>query len=243
MQFADSSSFAIEFVFREIDGASYFVPAYAKHRPACKRILNGQFYEPKTHALVAELLQLWPGNMVHAGTFFGDMLPSFSKSCGAGGLVYAFEPLLENYVLARLNVDANRLENIVLFNSGLGERLGPCRIARGADSGVHFGGSSKISETGDVTSTIVTVDSLGLSQLSILQLDVEGFELFALLGAKATIVAQRPVVLVEDNERNCKPFLRSIDYQFAGAIPGLNMWFPQEKPQIGKVLSGYSVDN
>lgn len=241
MQFVDGSSFHIDFETRDVDGARYFLPDYARHRPAGKCILNGRYYEPQTHKLVAMLLQAFPGNMVHAGTFFGDMLPSFSRSCGEGGTLYAFEPLLENYVFARLAVDYNELGNVVLFNSGLGERLGPCRIARGVASGTHSGGASKISDAGDVTSSLVTVDSLGLTQLSILQLDVEGFELSALTGAKATIMAHRPAVMIEDNNRNCESFLSSLGYTLNGTIPGLSLWSSRDRDDLGKLLTDFAA--
>ena len=60
--------------------------------------------------------------MVHAGTFFGDMLPSLSAKCPA--TVFAFEPVLENYVLAKLTVSENNLGNVLLLNSALGSSYG-----------------------------------------------------------------------------------------------------------------------
>lgn len=239
MQFIESSAYRVGFTGVVIDGARYFVPDYAAHRPAGQAILKGRYYEPRTHALVRLLLESLPGNIVHAGTFFGDMLPSFSRACGTAGRVYAFEPLLENHVLARLTVDANRLENVVLFNAGLGAALASCLMARGSAAGTHAGGASKVSPRGDASATLMTIDSLGLTQLSILQLDVEGHELEALTGARRTIAACRPVIMIEDNGRACAPLLGQSSYVFAGQIPGLDIWLPAGADGAADVVSRF----
>ena len=64
--------------------------------------------------------------MLHAGTFFGDMLPSFSRK--TPGLVYAFEPVLENYLLAHQVTERNDLDNVLLFHAGLAEHARPGRV-------------------------------------------------------------------------------------------------------------------
>ena len=237
-EFATNSAFTVGFEKRQFDNATYFIPGYARNRPACQAFLNDRYYEPRTHDLVRFLLLSYPGNIVHAGTFFGDMLPNFSRACGPGGNIYAFEPLLENYILARLSVDVNKLGNVVLFNSALGEEIAACRMSR-SQGNIHSGGASQVSDKGETSSTVVTIDSLGLRQLSVLQLDVEGHELAALRGATQTISACRPVIMIEDNKRNCEPVLSGMDYVPAAVIPGLRVWTPQEKPDVGAAISEF----
>ena len=241
MALLTKSAFGIAFETRNFGDVRYYVPDYARHRPTCQAILKGTYWEPGTHRIVASLMKVAPGNIVHAGAFIGDMLPSFSRACGTTGFVYAFEPLLENYVLARLTVDHNRLSNVLLFNSGLGDRLMPCRVAHRGDKGLHAGGSSRISQTGGVSSAIVTVDGLGLDQLSILQLDVEGYELRALKGARKTLAASRPVVLIEDASDNCGSFLADIGYRRVGSIPGLYIWCPNERTDLISSVNRFIV--
>ena len=227
-RFIQDGAFRVEFEEVTFQGDVYFLPRYAGHRPAVTAIKNGQYYEPLTHSLVAILMEQRPGDMIHAGTFYGDMLPSFSKKCA--GTVYAFEPVLENYVLAKLCLERNALSNVALFNSALGETIGAAFIDFEDAQGTHRGGSSTISAAGQPT-TIVTIDSLGLGHLSILQLDVEGFELNALKGARETILNNSPTILVEDNNRNCAPYLEGLDYALAGGIPGLTIWVPSNEKQ------------
>lgn len=213
--------YRIAFTRVEVGGEVHFVPAYALHRPACQQILSGSYYEPQTHELVQALLGVRNGDLIHAGTFFGDMLPSFSKSCS--GTVYAFEPVLENYVLAKLSIEANDLDNVVIINSGLGSKLSTTRIDTGEQADKHHGGASQIAATGQRTS-LMTIDTLELKNVSVLQLDVEGFELEALRGAVRTLRASVPTVLIEDNNSNCAPFLQSISYSHVGSVPGLEVW-------------------
>jgi hypothetical protein len=102
----------LDFAVRTIGRNSYFIPEYAMHRPLCKNLMKGKLHEPRKHKLVDAVMRRRPGNMVHAGTFFSDMLPSFSAKCP--GTVFAFEPVLENYVLAKLTVSDNNHGNVLL---------------------------------------------------------------------------------------------------------------------------------
>ena len=100
------------------NNAEFYVPDYARHRPVAQTVLDGRNVSPALHQFVGRLLEARPGSMVHAGTFFGDMLSSFSRK--TPGVVYAFEPVVENYLLARAVVETNHLGNVLLMHSGLG---------------------------------------------------------------------------------------------------------------------------
>lgn len=219
--------FIIDYLATSVGGEQHFVPAYAPHRPACQNIIAGRYYEPDTHRLVKDIFEVLPGNLIHAGTFFGDMLPSFANSVG-GGRVFAFEPVLENYVLAKLTTAANDLENVILFNAALGDAVGTARISTLGDDGLHKGGSSSIAGDGQIC-TMLTLDGLGLPDISVIQLDVEGFEVHALNGASTILSTQMPVVMVEDNGRGCEAFLQDRGYELVGAIPGLNIYLPRNQ--------------
>jgi FkbM family methyltransferase len=217
----DKQSYTVSYVEKEVDGAKYYLPTYASHRPAVRAVETGQMYEPETHFLIRKIQTKKPGNMIHAGTFYGDMLPSFSRSCPR--TVFAFEPVLENYVLAKLCVENNGLENVLLFNSALGQKVGMARINTGIGESQHRGGASMISTKGQLT-PVVTIDGLSVDDLSIIQLDVEGYELEALLGAVVSIRKYRPIIMVEDNNGNCANFLNLFGYELSRTIPGLMVW-------------------
>lgn len=217
---AAENGYTVSYLPVDLEGSRFFVPAYATHRPASRKLLRGQFYEPDTHRLMQVLLPQRPGDLVHAGTFFGDMLPTFAAACQ--GRVYAFEPVLESYVLAKLCLIHNDIKNVALFNAGLGAELGIVHMDTG-DGQAHRGGASQVADTGQVT-TLMAIDCLAIETLAVLQLDVEGFEEPALQGAEQTIARHRPVIMVEDNNNTCAGFLEPRDYHHVGRIPGLEIW-------------------
>jgi FkbM family methyltransferase len=162
---------------------------------------------------------------VHAGTFFGDILPSSSQE--VSGKTYAFEPVFENYILARLCVKANQLDNVMLMNSALSESLGSLLIDTAQSDGRHAGGGSSISDHGEICAAI-DIDRLQIDDLVLIQLDVEGHELSALKGARHTIKASMPVIAIEDHHGNCAGFLAGLNDESIGSIPGLTLWVPGE---------------
>lgn len=203
------------------DDAVYFVPHFAARRPVARRILRQTYVEPDLHALVESVMQRRPGSMVHAGTFFGDMLPSFSRK--TPGTVYAFEPVLEHYLLARAAVEVNGLANVRLLHAGLSTEpgIGSIRTQRGER---HIGGAAALIR-GPVKAAhraqdvaILSIDQLKIAGLSIVQLDVEGWELPVLQGGRETLRSQEPVIVIEDNRSNCVAFLAELGYAEVGRL-------------------------
>ncbi|MEO1081545.1 MAG: FkbM family methyltransferase [Pseudomonadota bacterium] len=231
--FNENGEYKIGYVKTKIAGGAYFVPSYATHRPAVANILNGKLYEPATHVFVEKFFQRSTGSMIHAGTFFGDMLVNFSKSVNA--TVYAFEPVLENYVLAKLCVEENQLRNVLLTNSALSESITNLLINTSEDANLHAGGASSISKEGVICSALA-IDCMNASDIALIQLDVEGHELQALKGAEKTIAQSRPVIAIEDNEKNCGAFLEQHRYEITTKIPGLDIWTPAESEEKKEVV-------
>ena len=55
----------------------YCVPLSSHYRPAAKTVLSKKVYEPDTIEYM--LKNCKSGDVVHAGTYFGDFLPALSK--------------------------------------------------------------------------------------------------------------------------------------------------------------------
>ena len=146
-----------------IDHSKYFVPTYAMHRPAVKDICKGKLFEPNTHKFVETLCGKKSGSIVHAGTFFGDMLPNFSKF--VNGSVYAFEPVLENFLLAKLSVDVNNLSNVILLNSALSSSISNLRINTSEKDDLPMQEVHRRSLSKDKFVRLVKIDSLDASDI------------------------------------------------------------------------------
>lgn len=181
---------------------AYCVPASLKDRPAVKRILAGRVYEPDTLEFIRD--RCGNGDIVHAGTFFGDFLPALSAGCVGQAKVWAFEPNPESYRCATITIGLNNLRNVNLVNAGLGAEVSRQRVQVEDESGHPLGGGSRIVSASDAGSgtedvDIVTVDATVPADraVSILQLDVEGYEQQALAGARQTIERCRPIIILE----------------------------------------------
>jgi len=113
-------------------------------------------------------------------------------------MVHTFEPDERLFKLLKQNVSA---PNVQAENSALGARSGSRSITK--PDGGHDGETYLI-EDGDETSKnytpVTALDGQAFESLDLLYLDIEGYELFALEGARETIRHHRPVVVVEINK-------------------------------------------
>ena len=218
----------IETAVVRFDDAVYFVPGYAVHKPVAGRILRKKYVSPPLHAVVERVMGWRPGSILHAGTFFGDMLPSFSRKTPS--LVYAFEPVLENYLLARHVIERNELDNVLLFHAGLAERTRLGRVETMRSPHRHRGGASFVVSDPERPThatqriSLIPIDHLAIDDLSILQLDVEGFERRVLEGALETIARNEPVIVLEDNRDDCEELLSSLGYTRSGQVAGDHLY-------------------
>lgn len=193
-------------VFAENKYGSYCVPKKSAHRPACQAIISGGIYEPETIQYILD--NRGDGIVVHAGTFFGDFLPAIS---GKGKRVYAFEPVFENYRCAKITLDLNfeykEDHNTYLHHAALGtstfEKL---TMMTKDNTGQSMGGGSRVeknpqnseNERFEVTnSTTIDFTLPTKTDVSIIQLDVEGFEEEALKGAVQTLRKSKPILILE----------------------------------------------
>lgn len=192
------------FIFARNEYGVYCIPAGAAHRPASRCVMRGEVWERKT---VQFMLENCRGEaVITAGAFFGDALPALSKVCK---WVWAFEPNPENHHCAQLTVLLNDLRNVTLCRAGLGERCETRQLVVKDHQGRSLGGASQIANITDrgsesVPVELVTIDSMAYDQanIAIIHLDLEGFEEYALRGARKTIERYRPLLILETVPKN-----------------------------------------
>lgn len=100
--------------------------------------------------------------------------------------VIAFEPVAVNR--ARIQLRAN----VEVRAAALGAEAGVCSMHNQGDNI----GMWQVTEGADVS--VQTLDAMRLNDLDYLKLDLEGYELYALQGARETIGRCRPVILLEE---------------------------------------------
>lgn len=119
---------------------SYFVPLHHS-RPAVNAIKEGQVYEKDTLEFIEAIYEKGT-DVIHAGTYFGDMLPFFSSLVKENN-VWAFEPVALNYDCATKNIQLNDLKNVNLFHLALSDKTTQL-IMNTMENGEFLGGGSKI---------------------------------------------------------------------------------------------------
>jgi len=145
-------------------------------------------------------------------------------------VVYAFEPVLDNYVLAKRNIANLKLENVTLFNAGLGKAAGFAIMQTRSQDGVFRGGASSMSSQKNLDPAlservpVLALDELKIANVSLLHLDVECFEREVLTGARLLIAASKPIILIEDNKQNCAEILEKLGYRHAFHRDSLHYW-------------------
>lgn len=126
----------------------------------------------------------------HVGTWTALLSARF-------GAVHAFEPSADTFEALQANQQAFGWPNVQLHHAALGATRGV--VSMGLDpahAAIGNTGARFVQPGTDVAQ--LTIDSLQLPSLGFLKLDVEGGEVFALQGAKATLRRCQPVVLFEN---------------------------------------------
>lgn len=136
---------------------------------------------------IREVRALGKGNVVvDAGAYIGDSTQIFLER---GAEVYAFEPDPNAFECLKLNCPEAHCYNTAL---GHGEQY------RVQILGGNIGGKWLVTDPHSKNQA-VSLDSFHLNRLDLLKVDVEGFELFVLQGARQTILRCRPDLLIEFN--------------------------------------------
>lgn len=128
--------------------------------------------------------------------------------------VITFEPDAENF--ACLQYNCKDRSNVTAHKAAVGNSREPVRVQE--IQGMRFGelcvntGAYRVVPGGDIPQ--MTIDDLNLPTLDFLQLDVEGFELNALIGGLDTIQKYSPVIMVETFGHGDDPtvFLEDLGY-------------------------------
>lgn len=169
----------------------------------------------------------WPSNGPIAELFkYGNDWISYAKqrrtaiqaggNCGMYASWYAkkfdnvhtFEPDPISYKCLRAN--SRRFSNIQYYPYGLGNSVSNAslRVDDIKNIGVH-----KIVNSGGISVKLVTIDSLNLSDVDYIHLDVEGYEDKVIEGAVKTIARCRPVIV---SEKNLNILVTNYDYRYEG---------------------------
>jgi len=126
--------------------------------------------------------------------------------------VYTFEPDWLNFYCLNLNVPN---PNVIKTQACLGNErqlvsLNIKEVNRGKN---HISGAGIY--------PVYTIDNIGLTSCSAIQLDIEGYEYFALLGAVETIKSYKPVIVLEMWDQHNNRYGKNINIQTVELLTSL----------------------
>jgi FkbM family methyltransferase len=136
------------------------------------------------------------GIVIDAGAYIGDHTIAYAKAVGLDGLVFAFEPNPKAFECLEYNM--RNYPNTTCFKQGLGSKTESKGIT-------NYSGNYGINHiTEGVGISMTSIDELGMFGVDFIKIDVEGYELEILKGAKETIKKFKPVLLIEINRGTLK---------------------------------------
>lgn len=156
----------------------------------------------------SDLSDLKNRSIIDVGGYIGDSALVFRKYSDAP--LYVFEPSSKNFELLLKTIKLNNLKNIIPENLALGDNNALVSIAEN-------GSGSSINKNGEQIKQI-TLDSYVKEHninVGLIKSDIEGYEKNLLLGAKNTILNQRPKLLISMYHNY---------EQFFGLKPMLEQW-------------------
>lgn len=127
------------------------------------------------------------GTLVDVGAHIGNHAAFLSRFVPHAQL-HAFEPVPANIALLRRNAPDAVIHPIVL-----GAHAGAALLTVEANIG-----HSHVDDRGQLRAPMRTLDSFGLRDVTLLKIDVEGYEPQVLAGAAETIARYRPLIVIED---------------------------------------------
>lgn len=128
--------------------------------------------------------------------------------------VYTFEP--DRALYACLCRNSNSTPQVIAHAAALGASSGVAKLKSHPHSGqasIHPSGAMRVRQ--------MTIDELGLSSCDAIFLDIEGYEVEALKGARETIKKFRPVLHVEElgwSKARIREHMTSIGYELVAKI-------------------------
>ncbi len=184
-----------------------------------KTLREGRPWEP--HVLNALAEKAVPGSTaLDIGAHIGAITLPLARLVGSRGRVYAFEPQKRVFRELVYNLELNQVENVV-----------PLRFAVGSESAIIemepdqlYDGQVHVGAGGD-KAELRTIDSFSFSDVSVIKIDVEGYEGEVLRGARKTIEAFHPVIVLEIFPRNYSTIQRAL-HELGYSVANLT-WDPR----------------
>ena len=170
----------------------------------------------------------------HIGFYTIRLAPRFDR-------VLAFEPSRFQHQWLSRNVELNGYRNVEIAHAALGDERGSATLHvlsyEGGLNSLAPEVASQYQAIDQYTVPVEVLDDRGLTDVDLMKIDVEGYELPVLRGAAKTIAASRPLILIEvwvdaarrrDVRAQMDAFGYTLEFLFP-ASPELAICIPRER--------------
>ena len=138
--------------------------------------------------------------------------------------VYTFEPTPFSFYCLNQNCAE---PNIIKLNAALGESHQMVKV-KIIDPTNHGCNSIETDSTANIPQLMI--DDLALPACDFIMLDIEGYEIFALIGAQQTIALHKPVISCENGFiESIKHFMFDLEYIAVGTFHADTWWVHRSK--------------
>lgn len=183
--------------------------------------------------------------VLDVGANIGTHTVMFGNAVGPKGKVIAFEPQHAIFHMLCGNIALNGLTNISAMFCAIGSQSGTANVpCKDLNRKFNFGGTSLLEKEEGEEVSIITIDSMHITQCEFIKIDVEGMELEVLQGAIETIKYHWPIIYFENNHREKSPvllkFLQDLKYKLYWHYPPLfneNNFTGTQENIFGEIVS------
>jgi FkbM family methyltransferase len=213
---------------------NFHLPFDVEKDPVTSTIVRGRYFEEDNIKLAKKYIKEGTA-VLDIGANFGQMSIEFSKMVGENGKVYAFEAQNTVFDFLCKNIAANKCTNIIAKEGAVYNEVGKILIFPEPElNQTTFSSNSinpKLSSGRKVTT--FTIDSLQIIEpVSFMKVDIQGSDLFAMQGAKETILKNKMTIFFEFEQQfqgqfdttfqNYVDFVNEINYQFIDVVDEIN---------------------
>ena len=183
-------------------------------------------HEKEVNSLLVDLIDKLPEDtcIIDAGAHIGDTIIPLSKECSKKNIIlYGIDPDKTKIEFVDQMCKLNNLKNIKTIVGGLSNKNGKGELIK-----KEHAGAWKINDKGN-DFDIYNIDELFKNKkISLIHLDVEGYEYKTLLGSLNTINKHKPYLVIEilhgEDTNKIIPLLNKINYK-GKKIDGNNYLF------------------
>ena len=192
-----------------------FAPAYRRYalfpndNAVTRALIEGWVYEEYVWRFINNNSILLDGtDIIDVGANNGSFTVEFAHFAGNFGRVHSFEPQRIVYQELCANVFLNGLDNVFTHHAAVGDQTGEVFIDKPdyfqAEQMINLGDVSVADDGEKVRS--VRLDDFEFEKVSLIKIDVQGYEPNVIRGAEQTIQKHRPFIICEVEQPHLEKF-------------------------------------